>query len=216
MAILALRGPGVRAGLFCALLLAGCATVPPPRAEVLIRPAPQAMRGHQLVGQTISTSLGGVATAVRWLSPEAARAYYAARPGLTAPWPEEIWRETPPIVFLLRFRNHTREEVQFDPALALLATQEGKRERPIPYEELYMRLIGTEGDQARLRSLQATLFSRFVVLPPGGQRDGLLVFPVLDPKAKHLTLELGSFFVGGRIIPGHFEFQVLREAQKNN
>ncbi|MFB3817956.1 MAG: hypothetical protein ACE147_09865 [Candidatus Methylomirabilales bacterium] len=213
--ILALRGARGRAGLFCALLLAGCAAVPPPRAEVLIRPAPQGLRGHQLVGETISTSLGGVATTVRWLSPRAATAYYATRPGLTAPWPEEIWREAPPTLFLLRFRNQTREEVQFDPALALLVTQEGKRERPIPYEELYMRLSGTEGDQARLRSLQATLFSRFVVLQPGGQREGLLAFPVLDAKAKHLILELGSFFVGGRIVPGHFEFQVLREPPKN-
>jgi hypothetical protein len=39
----------------------------------------------------------------------------------------------------------------------------------------------------------------------------LLVFPTLGPEAKHLLLELSSFFVGGRHIPGIFEFQVLRQ-----
>jgi hypothetical protein len=108
-------------------------------------------------------------------------------------------------------RNQTPEEVQFDPALTALVTQQGRRERSVPYEDLYMHLAGQEGSGPRLLSLQATLFSRFVVIPPGGQREGLLVFPTLDPEAKHLGLELASFFIGGRNTPGLFEFQVLRQ-----
>jgi len=211
------RGHCARA-LVLAALLGGCAGAPaapssPPGVQ--IRPAPQPLGGHQRVGESLVTSLGGVSASVRWLSAEATRAYYAARPGLVAPWPEGAWRQAPPTVFLLRFRNQTREEVQFDPALALLVTQDGRRERPLPYEELYLRLRGGEDEERRLRSLQATLFSRFVVLRPAAQREGLLVFPALHPEAKHLTLELGSFFVGGRIVPGRFEFQVLREPSKN-
>ena len=73
-----------------------------------------------------------------------------------------------------------------------------------------MRLQETEDAQARLLSLQATLLSRFVVISPGGQRDGLLLFSSIDPEAKLLMLDLGSFFVGGRMAPGRFEFQVVR------
>ncbi len=117
----------------------------------------------------------------------------------------------PPTVFLLRVRNQTLDEVQFDPTLAALVTQDGRRERPVSYEEMYQHLEGTEGSGARLQSLQATLLSRFVVIPPGGQREGLLAFPTLGPEAKHLLLEFASFFVGGRNVLGLFEFQVLRE-----
>lgn len=212
-----MRGRAARAFLLGAgLLLAGCASAPRPAAEVQIRPAPQALGRHQVVGDTIITSLGGASTMLRWLSAKGVEAFYTRRPGLIVPWPEEVWREAPPTVFLLRLRNPTREEVQFDPALALLVTQDGRRQRPIPYEEMYMRMAGKEEEAGRLRSLQATLFSRFVVVPPGGQREGLLIFPALDPNAKHLLLELSSFFVGGKLVPGLFEFQVLREDKEKN
>jgi hypothetical protein len=89
-----------------------------------------------------------------------------------------------------------------------LVAQDGKRDRTIPYEEMYMRLADTDGAAPRLMSLQATLLSRFVVIQPGGEREGLLLFPSLKPEAVYLLLELPSFFVGGRPFPGRLEFQV--------
>jgi hypothetical protein len=38
-----------------------------------------------------------------------------------------------------------------------------------------------------------------------------LLFPTINPEAKHLILDLPSFFVGGRATPGRFEFQVFRK-----
>ena len=73
-----------------------------------------------------------------------------------------------------------------------------------------MRLQETDDAQARLLSLQATLLSRFVVISPGGQRDGLLLFAAIGPESKLLIVDLASFFVGGRVVPGRFEFQVVR------
>lgn len=180
----------------------------------MIQPGPQRQATHQVVGESIVASLGGVSVAVRWLAAPGVEQYFASRPGLVYPWPKDVWKESPPTVFLLRVRNRTPEEVQFDPTLVALVTQDGQRERPISYEEMYGRLEGTDGSGARLLSLQATLFSRFVVIPPGGQREGLLVFPTLGPKVKHLLLEFASFFVGGRNMPGLFEFQVLRQQTK--
>jgi len=204
------RGRHARALLFgVGLVLAGCAEAP--KGEVTVRPSPQHQATHQAVGESIVASLGGAAVVVRWLPATGVEQYFAAKPGLVVPWPREVWKETPPTVFWLRIHNQTPEELQFDPTLAGLVTQEGRRERLIPYEEMYQNLEGLEGSGPRLQSLQATLFSRFVVLSPGGQREGLLVFPALAPETKHLVLELSSFFIGGRSLPGLFEFQVLRK-----
>ncbi len=204
------RGQLARAFVFGAgLVLVGCAAAP--KGEVEVRPSPQRQATNQVVGDTIIASLGSAAVMVQRLAAQGVELFYAAKPGLAYPWPRDVWKEAPPTVFLIRIRNQTSEEVQFDPTLTALVTQEGRRERPISYEEMYMRLPRTEGADPRLQSLQATLFSRFVVIPPGGQREGLLVFPALDPGAKHLLLEFASFFVGGRNAPGLFEFQVVRQ-----
>jgi hypothetical protein len=203
------RGPFARAFCFGAALLGACA--PGVREQAAVRPSLQQQATYQVVGDAVVASLGGATVTVRWLHEKAVDQYYAARQGLVHPWPRKVWQEAPPTVFALAVRNHTREEVQFDPVLAALVTQQGRRERAIPYEDLYMRLVEEEGTSPRLASLQATLFSRFVVIPPGGQREGLLVFPTLEPEAKHLVLDLASFFIGGRIVPGLFEFQVIRQ-----
>jgi hypothetical protein len=193
------------------MLLAVVACATPGREQWAIRPTLQLQPTHQVVGDAIIASLGGVTVTVRWLHASAVEQYYAARKGLAYPWPREVWKEAPPAVFLLGLRNQSREEVQFDPVLTALVDQHGHRERAIPYEDLYLRLGAEEGTGPRLLSLQATLFSRFVVIPPGGQREGLLVFPTLDPETKHLVLELASLFLGGHVVPGLFEFQVVRE-----
>ncbi len=195
-----------------ALLVAGCATTGP--VDVMLRPAPQQATRSQVVGEAIVASLGGVMATVRWLDRPSVEAYYAARPGLVLPWSPGEWKENPPTLFLLRLQNQTREEVQFDPALVSLIAQSGKRDLPLPYEDMYMRLAETENSGPRLQSLQATLFSRFVVLRPGAQRDGLLLFRNLEPDVKFVSLEIASFFVGGRSNPGRFDFQVIREPAK--
>jgi hypothetical protein len=194
------------------LLLTGCATTEKSLGPATLRPAPQSNIGtSQIVGEAIVASLGGVAVTVRWMDAGAVGGYYAGRPGLVSPWPQDVWTESPPTIFLVRVRNQTHEEVQFDPAMTVLVAQDGNRDRQIPYEEMYMRLAETENAGPRLVSLQATLLSRFLVIQPGGQREGLLLFPTIKPEAKHLLLELPSFFVGGRATPGRFEFQVLRQ-----
>ncbi|HSB68787.1 MAG TPA: hypothetical protein VLT62_05600 [Candidatus Methylomirabilis sp.] len=205
------RGRFARAFVFGLGLLAGGCASAPKGSIVAVQPGPQQQRTHQVVGDAIIASLGGVTVTVRWLGAQGVERFFEARPGLVYPWPKEVWQEAPPTIFLLQIRNPTRDEVQFDPGLVAVVTQGGQRERLMPYEDMYMRLAGEEGSGPRLLSLQAALFSRFVVISPGGQREGLLVFPTLDDKARHLLLELSSFFVGGRMTPGLFEFQVLRE-----
>jgi hypothetical protein len=164
-----------------------------------------------VVGDSIIASLGGAAVTVQWLPAPGVERFYAGKPGLVNPFPKEIWKDAPPTLFLLRLRNQTSEELQFDPALAFLVDQGGRRGVPLTFEEVYMGMSEAERSDPALRSLQATLFSRFVVLSPGGQREGLLAFPGIGPEAKSLLLEFASFFIGGKSAPSHFEFQVLRQ-----
>lgn len=205
------RGSLARAFVFgLGMFLAGCASAP--KGSILgIQPGPQRQSTHQVVGDAIVASLGGATVTVRSLDAKGVEGYFESRPGLVYPWPKEIWKDAPPTVFLLQVRSPAREEVQFDPGLASLVTKGERRQHLIPYEEMYMDMAGEEGSGPRLLSLQAALFSRFVVIRPNGQREGLLVFPSLDRETVHLLLELSSFFVGGRMSPGLFEFQVLRE-----
>ncbi|RPI01751.1 MAG: hypothetical protein EHM71_16040 [Zetaproteobacteria bacterium] len=207
------HGWTARAVFLGALLLpAGCATTEKPLGPPTLVPAPQQhVTTNQVVGDAIVASLGGVSVTVRWMDSAAVGEFYSARPGLVSPWPQEVWTEAPPTLFLVRVRNQTHEESQFDPGMARLVTQDGDRDLPVPYEEMYMRLSDTENSGLRLQSLQATLLSRFLVIRPGGFREGLLLFPTVKPEAKYLVLDLGSFFVGGRPTPGHFAFQVLRK-----
>ena len=205
------RGQTARVFFFSAVLIvAGCAANPP-KGELSLHPAPQRQATHQVVGEAIVASLAGASVIVRWLTPVEVEQYFENKPGLVYPWPKEVRKVAPLTVFLLRVRNQTSGEVQFDPTLVFLISQDGRRMRPVSYEELYEQLEGTEDSGARLRSLQATLLSRFLVISPGGQREGLLAFPTLGPEDKHLLLEFGSFFVGGRNVLGLFEFQVLRQ-----
>jgi hypothetical protein len=198
--------------LYLALILTGCATTEKSPGAATLRPVtPPQVPTNQVVGDEIIASLGGAAVSVRWMDGAAVKSYYASRPGLVSPWPQELWTDAPPTIFLVRVRNQTSQEAQFDPAMAVLLAQDGGRELPIPYEEMYMRLAETDNAGPRLVSLQATLLSRFVVIRPSDQREGLLLFPTIKPEAKHLLLEFPSFFLGGRVTPGRFEFQVLRQ-----
>jgi hypothetical protein len=164
-----------------------------------------------VVGESIIASLGGVGVTVRWMPAPALERFYAGKPGLVNPFPKEMWKDAPPTIFLVQVRNQTTEEVQFDPALAYLVDQGGWRGLPLSYDEMYLGMSEAERSGPAMQSLQATLFSRFVVISPGGQREGLLFFAVVRPEAKLMRLEFTSFFLGGKSAPGLFEFQVLRQ-----
>lgn len=193
------------------ILSASCGGTGQGLTVTAIRPVPNQPPTHQVVGDVVFASLGGAALTVGWMGESAIEQYFADRPGLVYPWPKGLWKTAPPTVFLIRVRNPTRQEVQFDPAAAQLISEKGWRSPAVRFEELYMLLQEVEGEdqESRLRSLQNTMLSRFVVLPPGGQREGLLIFQSVDPASKSTTLDLSTFFVGGKNVPGLFQFQIL-------
>jgi hypothetical protein len=208
------RGWRARALALGALaFLAACAT-PPKSTDLSLRPSPQQPPTHQVVGESIVAALGGADVTVGWLPREGVERFYAARQGLANPFTDDVWTEAPPTVFALRIRNTLSEPIQFDPAISLLSTEGGRRLHPMLYDEIYEGLVDLQDSARRLQSLQATLLDRLMSIPPGGQREGIIVFRPFDPRAKQLTLELTSLYVAGKLIPAFFAFQVdLRQPQ---
>jgi hypothetical protein len=190
-------------------VLAACA--PPLKStELGLRPSPQQSATSQVVGESIVAALGGADVSVQWLPQAGVERFYSGRPGLSNPLPSEVWTEAPPTIFLLRIRNMLAEPVQFDPSTVLVSTESGQRLHPVLYEEMYEQLLDLKDSAWRLQSLQATLLDRLLVVAPGGQREGILVFRPFDPAAKQLALELSSLYVAGRFTPVLFMFQVDR------
>jgi len=195
------------------VVLAGCAS-PPKYADLTLRPSPQQPTPSQVVGERIIVALGGADVTVQWLSRAGVERFYAEKPGLINPFPDDVWAEAPPTIFALRVRNGSAEPLQFDPSMALLTTNSDQHLQPVLYDEMYERLIELKDSARWLQSLQATLLDRLLVVAPGGQREGLLVFRSFDPRAKQLRLELSSLYVAGRLSPIFYAFQVdLRQAQ---
>lgn len=189
------------------VLLAACAT-PPRSTDLALRPSSQQPPTHQVVGERIVAALGGADMTVGWLPREGVERFYAGRQGLVNPFTDDVWTEAPPTVFALRVRNTLPEPIQLDPAISLLSTDGGRRLHPMLYDEIYEGLVDLQDSARRLQSLQATLLDRLMVIPPGGQREGIIVFRPFDPRAKQLTLELTSLYVAGKLIPTFFTFQV--------
>jgi hypothetical protein len=52
--------------------------------------------------------------------------------------------------------------------------------------------------------------TNLLVVPPKVDREGLLLFPPLDPEAKMVILEVGSFYIGSTEQLLLFEFEVRR------
>jgi hypothetical protein len=147
---------------------------------------------------------------VQWLPQAGVERFYAGKPGLSNPVPDEVWTEAPPTIFHLRIRSTLAGPVQLDPSTALVSTESGQRLLPVLYEDMYEQLVDLEDSARRLQSLQATLLDRLLVVAPGGQREGLLVFRTFDPTAKQLALELTSLYLAGKVTPVVFIFQVDR------
>jgi hypothetical protein len=109
-------------------------------------------------------------------------------------------------------RNQGRQPVQGDPAQFVLTDQEGVRRLPLAYQDFFQLISELPDAEQRLRSMQATVLSNFITVPPGGRRDGFVFFPPLNPTSRLVILELGSFYVGAREVPVLAEFEVSRKA----
>jgi hypothetical protein len=191
-----------------ATMLAACASGP--SGEAMLRPGPQRLPTMRAQGDLIIATLQGATMTVQPLNPQELDAYYLRRPALVNPFKTLPKFTSRPLAFIVRIQNLGRERISFDPSQALLEDQEGHRMAAFSYDELYSTF--SEGDEpARaLRALEETILTNYTIVPPKLDREGLLLFPPLQPDAKALILELSSFYIGSAEQLLLFEFQVLR------
>jgi hypothetical protein len=206
------RPAALAAALAAGIGAAGCFTlgssIP---GEPRLRPAVQRLgQNSQAVGNAVVVTVGGAVVRMEPLEPEQLDALYQNRPGLVNPLKGLSRDGPPPLAFRVDLRNRGRQPVQVEPAQFLLTDQEGIRRAPLSYQDFYELVSQLADADRRLRSVQATVLSSFLTIPPGAEREGFLFFPPLSETARLVVLELGSFYLGAREVPVLAEFEVAR------
>ncbi len=194
--------------LLIVVSLAACASGG--SGESALRPGPQRLPTLRTQGDLIIATLPGATVTVEPLTEKGLDAYYARRSTLLNPLKIFPWRTKGLLAFILRIQNVGRERISFDPGQAVLVDQQDHRTPALSYDELYALFSEQRESALALRTLEETILTKFLVVPPKIEREGLLLFPPADPKAKAVILEVGSFYVGSAEQLLLFEFEVRR------
>jgi hypothetical protein len=190
--------------------LAACASIPSGGRILTLRPGPQRLPMLRAQGDLIIATLGGATVTVEPLTDKELDAYYARRLSLLNPFKILPKKTKRPLAFVLRIQNVSRDRINFDPGQAVLVDQQNRRSAAFSYDELYGLLAEERNSAKALQAVEETVFTKFLVVPPQLDREGLLLFPPPDPEAKALILEVGSFYVGSAEQLLLFEFEVRR------
>jgi len=188
--------------------LAACASGP--SGEVMLRPGPQRLPTLRAQGDLVIATLAGAAMTVQPLSRDGLDAYYSRRPALVNPFKSLPKPENRPLAFIVRIQNLGRDRINFDPSQTFLVDHRDHRTAALAYDELYSLLSQGDEPARALQALDETVLTNYVVVPPKLDREGLLLFPLPEPGAKTVILEIGSFYIGPAEQLLLFEFEILR------
>lgn len=176
----------------------------------MLRPGPQRLPTLRAQGDLIIATLAGATVTVEPLTEKGLDAYYARPPSLLNPFKQLPKGTKGPLAFILRIQNVGRDRVTFDPGQAVLVDQQNRRSIAFSYDELYGLLAEQRNSAKALQTVEETVLTKLLVVPPQLDREGLLLFPSPDPEAKVLILEVGSFYVGSAEQLLLFEFEIRR------
>jgi hypothetical protein len=194
--------------LLTAAAFVACASGPTGKAR--LRPGPQRLPHLQTQGDLVIAVLKGVAITVQPLTPQGLDAYYSRRPALENPFKNLLDANQRPLAFAVRIQNQGQERITFDPSQSQLVDQRDHKVNAITYDELHGVFSEVDQSAKALQSLQETVLTNFLVVPPKLDREGLLLFPPANPDAKTVILRLDSFYVGSAVQLLLFEFEVHR------
>jgi len=193
------------------VFLAACTSSPALPKARLLRPGPQTLPLNTVSGELVIAELDRATATVRALSWAALQRYYEAKRDLVNPFADLPAEAPRPTAFLLHLGNDSPDPLSFDPTTARLADQEGRRLATLDYPALHAFLAETERGTERLQAVQRTVLTATVVVPPGGQRQGLLLFPELPAGARAVLVDLGSLYRGSAPQFVVFQFLVVEE-----
>jgi hypothetical protein len=161
-------------------------------------------------GDLVIATLPGATVTVEPLTEQALDAYYAQRPNPLNPLKILPKKTKGLLAFMLRIQNVGRDRISIDPGQAVLVDQQDRRSAALSYDELYGVLSEVRNSAKALQAVEETVLTKFLVVPPQLDREGLLLFPPPDPAAKAVILEVGSFYIGSAEQLLLFEFEIRR------
>ncbi len=203
------RAFGPLFSLLIVVSLAACASGPK-SGEQTLRPGPQRLPTLRAQGDLVIATLPGATVTVEPLTEQALDAYYARRPNPLNPLKILPKKTKGPLAFMLRIQNVGRDRISVDPGQAVLVDQQDRRSAALSYDELYGVLSEVRNSAKALQAVEETVLTKFLVIPPQLDREGLLLFPPPDPAAKTVILEVGSFYIGSAEQLLLFEFEIRR------
>ena len=203
------RAFGPLFSLLIVVSLAACASGPK-SGEQTLRPGPQRLPTLRAQGDLVIATLPGATVTVEPLTEQALDAYYARRPNPLNPLKILPKKTKGPLAFMLRIQNVGRDRISVDPGQAVLVDQQDRRSAALSYDELYGVLSEVRNSAKALQAVEETVLTKFLVIPPQLDREGLLLFPPPDPAAKTVILEVGSFYIGSAEQLLLFEFESRR------
>lgn len=201
--------PGLLFLVGLSVLLAACATTADRPKGRFLSPAPQSLPSNTVTGDLIIAQLERATVSLRALSWEALQRFYGAQRDLVNPFADLPAGKPRPTAFVLHLRNDSSDALSFDPTAATLADQEGRRQPPLDYPALYDTLHSLEGGAERLRAIQRTVLTATVIVSPGGERRGLLLFPELRAEARAVLVDLAGLYRGSAPQLLVFQFLVI-------
>ena len=203
------RAFGPLFSLLIVVSLTACASGPKSGDQTL-RPGPQRLPTLRAQGDLVIATLAGATITVEPLTEQALDAYYARRSNPLNPLKILPKKTKGLLAFMLRIQNVGRDRISVDPGQAVLVDQQDRRSAALSYDELYMLLSEQSKSALVLRTIEETMLTKFLVVPPKLEREGLLLFPPPDPAAKAVILEVGSFYIGSAEQLLLFEFEIRR------
>lgn len=203
------RAFGPLFSLLIVVSLTACASGPKSGDQTL-RPGLQRLPTLRAQGDLVIATLAGATITVEPLTEQALDAYYARRSNPLNPLKILPKKTKGLLAFMLRIQNVGRDRISFDPGQAVLVDQQDRRSAALSYDELYGVLSEVRNSAKALQAVEETVLTKFLVVPPQLDREGLLLFPPPDPAAKAVILEVGSFYIGSAEQLLLFEFEIRR------
>jgi len=188
--------------LLCLFLcLAGCAAKSEPR---VMFPASAALPYYSTSGKTgifSNDSLRVTATPLK--------AHNA--PGLPLLVRELLKRDH--LVFSITIENISDEKVIFNPDFSAATDNRLGFGRPLDHTDLFFLARSMEGKEELLNGMKGRFYDLTETVPPGGQRDKLLIFKPLEERSTKATLIMQEVYVGNETVQLTFPFVLIKESK---
>lgn len=188
---------------FLLAILSACATAP--AGPISFKPAPGPTYGIE--GETAFKIVENARVEVRHISPESLGPVLKRLTGSPANPFEGLLVKKTFAFFSVSIANGSKRSVTFNPAMVVLVSDFGLRATPRDYPDFFSVLTDHPESEQRLAQVKKAIYDVPVTVPPGGRKEGLLVFIVEMTDDRTLALSLPDVYIGHAAHAFSFAFE---------